>query len=122
MKGNRPSGDGQYCSSGRPRGNLLKEVVFFIGGAGGADHADCSAAVFVANVSKTIRNQRERLVPRSGLQLSFAAYQRLLQPIGMIDEVKGIPSFNTKKIPIDPGLVAVASADEPGPGWTWPYT
>jgi hypothetical protein len=50
--------------------HLLKEVVFFIGGTGGTDHTNCStAAVFVTNVSKAVRNQRERLVPRSGLQL-----------------------------------------------------
>ena len=75
----------------RPR-ELLQQIILFIGGAVGANHADRFTTARVANLLQLLPRETQRLLPRGRLQLALGvAHQRRGQPLRALHKVESEP-------------------------------
>jgi hypothetical protein len=80
---------------------FLEEVVFFIGALGRSEARKAFRPVLISKSDKSLFHQIQRFFP-ARLPESFSpADERLLQTIGMMDKLVGIPSFQAKLPPAD---------------------
>src|ERR1700694_2058960 len=96
-------------SQHRPR-KLLQQVVLFISGAVGADHANGVAAFGIQNPTQALACVLNRLFPGCGSQLAVATDQGLADAVFVVEKVKSVTALDAEKVAIHPALVAVVAA------------
>src|SRR5258708_2006694 len=89
---------------------LLEQVVFFIGGAVGADHTNGLAAFGIQDFTQALADVGDSLFPCCGDQFAVASYQRVADTIFVIKEIEGIAALDAEKLAVDSALVAVVAA------------
>ncbi len=94
---------------------LLQQVVFFVGGAVGADDADGRTAARVANFFQFAGGDADRVLPRGGFELALrVADERLREAVGALDEVEAETALGAEKVAVDAALVAIVGANDRG--------
>src|SRR5258708_567106 len=96
-------------------GEFLQQIVFFVGGAVGADHANRWPAFAVTNRAQPFADVIDRLFPGRRCELAVFSNQRLAQAVFMIHEIESVTAFDTEEVAIDPALVAVVAAHDVHP-------
>src|SRR2546423_1367889 len=92
-------------------GKLLKQIIFFVGGAIRTDYTNRLSAIFVANFFEPASHQFKCFFPRRRRQASVLANQRLGDAVFMIGEVESIAALDAEEISVDAALVAVIAAN-----------
>src|SRR5262249_47271122 len=90
----------------------IEEVIFLVGGVIGADHANRSGAVRVANLFKAARDFFKRVFPAGGLELAAAANEGLANSFGIVSEVVAEAPFAAEELAVDAGMVAIIRAHD----------
>src|SRR5579871_5466760 len=93
-------------------GELLQEVILFVGGAIGADYANGLAAFAVANFSQAFANIINGFFPGSRRKLAIPADEGAAKPVFVVEKVKGVASLDAEEIAVDPVLIAIIAADD----------
>ena len=92
---------------------LLQQVVFFVGGAVGADDADGCAAARVANLFELAGGEADRVFPGGGFELAVCvADERLRKAVGAVNEVEAEAALGAEEVAVDAALVAVVGAND----------
>ena len=94
-------------------GKLLQQVVFFVGGAVGADDAD-GLPPRLSRISRSfVPACSQRLLPTDFGKLAVClAQQRLGQAVGVVGKIEGVASLDAQEVAIDAALVAVVAAQD----------
>src|SRR5258708_15744085 len=98
------------CSQHRAR-KLLQQIVLFIRGAVGTNHADGLSALGVADLTQAFAYMFNRFFPRSGLESAVLANQRMAQAVFVVKEIESIAAFDAEKVAINAALVAIIAAN-----------
>ena len=80
---------------------LLREVVLFVGRAGGAKDADAVGSESPSQVAEPLRDEIERLVPRRHSPRVALPDQRIHHAIGSRGEVEGVAALHAHVAPAD---------------------
>ncbi len=91
---------------------LLQQIIFFVGGAIGADHAERLPAVRVLDLLELFANQVDGFFPGCGLELALAADHGLLEAARVVRKIEGVASLDAQEIAVDAALVAVVAAHD----------
>src|SRR5207237_7386423 len=91
---------------------LLHQVVFLVGRARGADHADGASALLIANFAELGRDQVKSFFPRGRFEPAILANKRLAQPVVRMREVEGVAALDAQEISIDAALVTIVAAHD----------
>src|SRR5205807_2469393 len=91
---------------------FLQQVIFFVGGAVGADDADGPATLAVTNLLEPVARMFQGLFPGCRNKFSIFADQGLAEPCGMIKKVESVTALDTEKVAIDSAFVAIIAADD----------
>src|SRR5215472_4315864 len=102
-------------------GELLQQVVFFIGGPIRPDDTYSTATISVPHLGKAFSDQLKGFFPRRRHELPALADERLLDPLIIASEIEGIATLDTEKVPINPALVAIVAADNLHSGFRCPH-
>src|SRR5579862_2582891 len=89
-----------------------EQVRFFFGRTRRSDHANCLAAIFVANFGKFLADEFEGLFPRGGSQLAVLPNQRMSEALLMVREIECIAALNAEEVSVGAALVPVITPDD----------
>ena len=96
-------------------GELLQQVVFFVGVVVGANDADGRAAAAVADFFELGAGDAQGVFPGGGLQLAIGvADERGDEPVGLVDVVEAEAALGAEEIAVDAAFVAVVAANDFG--------
>ena len=90
----------------RCTGELLEEVGFFVGDAGGTDDARFPACLELLN------NGLQGAGPTDFFELSVHAHERRLETFRMVVEIEGVAAFDAEEFAVDAGAIAVVATDD----------
>src|SRR5208337_1139642 len=90
----------------------LKQVIFLVRGAVGADETDGFGAVSSVQLFELLGSGLRGLFPRNGIELFSLAQKRLLDALRMLGEIKAEAPFHAEKVPVDAGKVAIVGAED----------
>src|ERR1700690_4372476 len=94
---------------------FLQQVVFFVGGAIGADDGNGVAAARVANFFELAGRKAECMFPSGGFAFACGiSNERLRQAVFTVDKIEAKAAFGAEKVAVDAALVAVVSANDVG--------
>src|SRR5664279_3085938 len=93
----------------QPR-ELLQQVIFFVAGAVGANHADSGGAVAGQHLLELRCDQLQCLLPSRRNEFAFVLDEWLLDAVAAVGEVEGVPPLDAEEVAIDAALVAVVAA------------
>ena len=91
---------------------LLQKIIFFVGGAVGADHANRLSAFAVANLAQALADMLNGFFPCSGRELAVFADQRLAQTAWVIEVIKSVAALDAEEIAVNAALVAIIATDD----------
>src|SRR5579862_8998129 len=96
----------------RGAGEAVEQIVFFVGGVIGADHADGGGPVRIADLLEASRNFFERVFPAGGFEFAVAANERLADSFRIVREIEAEASFAAEKLAVNAGMVAIVGAED----------
>src|SRR5450631_800753 len=83
-------------------GEFLQEVVFFVGGAVGAENSYGLAALDIADFAQLAAGVRQGLLPTDFCEFAvWLADERLGQAVGVVGKVKSIAAFDAQEVTVD---------------------
>ena len=93
-------------------GEFLQQVVFFVGGAIGAENTDGLAALAIADFAQLAAGVRQGLLPTDFRKFTVGlAHERLGQAVGVVGEVERVAALDAQEVAVDAALVAVVAAE-----------
>src|SRR5580704_4106765 len=94
---------------------FLQKVVFFVGGAVGADDADGFAALAIADFTELAAGVAQSLFPTDLGELAVGlAHEGLGQTVGVVGKIEGVTALDAQEVAVDAALVAVVAANNLG--------
>ena len=94
----------------------VQQIVLFVGGAIGADHAEGIRAALVAHLFQLVGDGFQRFFPTGRLEFAILAHQRLADALGVAGEVKAEAALGAKKLAVDSRIVSADLARRRLPG------